>query len=629
MSRVFDRLELWTTYVCNAGVLIAFVPLADVSGLSTVERFDGLLVTRRLTAVIPVAWEDFDQLAPYRVLRVVFDATHFDEYVIRRVTDTSNGDGRGTVEAVGPEMDLGAGPALISDTVSGLPTFTPVDTGLTPSQALTNRVLAYGPSYISLGTVTATELIDVAYSADTPLSAALKIAAATQALTGIRYEVSVDRNGTTDYQLNLTAYNAAATQPYLITGRSIVGLRRTELVEHHTTRAYALNGDANAMGANRWYVATLSVNAWIDVVDTLWPWGPGGIPGPSQEADQWLNYYWRDKSNTGHQITGVTVLTADRTRFAMASTAGIAVGDWGRISPNSAGDDLSYVDSPAAQALYGIVVGVLPVSVNPTTNHFLNPDQRGWPGAAPSKWTTSGTGTFAKDTTVFKTAGQAQKMTTTIAPWVPGITTDVITYVSRAAETVTVSVWFRTGNGVSPQMVLKCFLDTVDATGSPFSATAALYPAGAWHRYDWTLSVSAGSHTYQVYAYGDNVGAGYEYWVDSAMVTPGGVVDFVAGSNPTRAIQTANRHLALTANGAPPITYDASIWDLYRIDATYAGQYEQLSLGGTAVITDEDLGIEAVPLRVVQIETNLLQEHDSKVLLANRLNDLTQFLAAA
>lgn len=106
---------------------------------------------------------------------------------------------------------------------------------------------------------------------------------------------------------------------------------------------------------------------------------------------------------------------------------------------------------------------------------------------------------------------------------------------------------------------------------------------------------------------------------------------FTRGSGSALMLQQAVAHL--DEFSSPPLAYDVDLIDLYRMAPDGVGAYEALTLGGTATVTDTDLGITVTP-QVISVTEKHVQDgvptpHDTSIRLATRRPELTRILAAA
>lgn len=615
MTPPFARLEVWTDLACNGGVARAVLPVGTACVAE--DEIINLLVSHKLTCNVPLTWSEKTELVVRRVLTVVYTDSTFDEYRISEVRDVSAQDGLIQVTALGIEYDLSDGLTLVSQTTNGVTGFRFAAFAASPTSHLATYVLGFGPTYIVAGSVTPSDTIDVSFAQDTPLTAALKIAAAANTATGGVYEIGVVRNGVTNYQLFLQVYNGAATVPFLTTGKSLRSTQRTLSTIEQTTRAVPIGSQAAGPGNNWGKVSAISVNVYVEVVDEL------GGPGPVQETDQFLNLYLEGDTGTRQQITGSSAQSAYTSRFLMASTTGFTAAKRCRLVANSTGDQISYVDAVANKTTYGTKLGVLTLPYDDTYNALLNPDLRaGTSGTSITSWTISGGGTWAYDTTPgnFLTGGKSAK-------WLTGtvLIDQIVTYQipSSGAWYANYYIAFRVDANVTPgTLQFAAFYDGTQIAGSPINLN--LSADGQWHVLYQSVLAASGSHTFQM-----SCSMGRTMWFDAGMIyftkERAEVRAFCRGSNGLAMIQAANAHLL--TNSAPIPTYVVRVLDLYRIDAVNAGLYETISLGGFAHLKDTELDIPTTSLRVVKMGTDLLVAHDTTVTLSTKPVVLTNRLA--
>ena len=615
MSLPIKRVEVWTDLACNSGTSQGV--LSPVQCRAT-EEITNLLVARRLTMVVSMLDLNAAEIVVRRALRVVYSDDSFDEYRISERVDSSGGDGLVTVTALGVEYDLAQSSKLVSRTWNAGQDYSFTGQG-TPTYLL-GVIVAFAPTYFSVGTVTPTAAIALPFATDTPLAASLKVASLGNIAAGATYELSVRRNGVSGYYIDLTSYGSSATGADLRTGKSLQGVRRTVTGNGMTTRVFPFGSDGGTIGDAWWKVTAVSVNSYIEITDI-----DGSSINPILADDQFNGAYVLHEDGVSHEITDTDKANK---RLYMASTTGIAVNEWCKLTQDVSLTEWPYVDHPTNRTTYGVQVGSLAVAAPSHTNWFLNPDFAG--GA--TSWTTGGTPTFVA---IYQTGGQSASLASGAFSSVDQSRTVYYT----AGQTVSITVWMYV---VAYSTVAGAAYGDSGFAGIQFTnpqtgATEDVnFEAGSCSLQTWT----AFSRTYQITSTGTKTttiatkrgtSSGATIYFDAAMATlytnsiQGLGSGFVRYSGGAALWLTGVQHLLV--NSTPITTYDVSCVDLYRVDPIGAGLYEALNHGATATITDADLGV-ATTARVVKIETNHLVAHDTKVTLASAHPTLTRLLAA-
>lgn len=620
------RCEIWSDLVSNSGTRSAVVPFT--SCVST-EKLEGLVVVPRVTVLVASTWSGRSLVTNGKVVRLLYTDDTFDEFRIHNLRDVSGGDGLLRIEAAGPILDLAARNKMIALTTAGIVNFVVVRAATTPVN-LFGDVITAAPAYFSTGAgvVTPTAAIDVTFADDTPLSGAIKVATEANRVTGTIYWVSAIRNGVSGYYLALTVPTGGGSVvlPRFWSHRNLLSLIRIQDSTEQTTRAFVTTGE-NQLGDNQWKVTAVVANTSIDVEDIN-----GGL-SPLLVADALNNWYAVDDAGTGHLITDSIVQSGTVARLLMSSTTNIAVGDWIRLSPNSSGDQASYLDDTTAQATYGIKIGTLPARVEGKTNWFKNADVRDFSGTIPVDWNEDAVpgGTITKETGVglFLTGGASMKITQG-APRTPRATRSVY---CTAGALVTYTVWiyitvFSVGAAAGVEFTNPNGGTDLHLLDGSDSQLATL---NKWITCTRTYTVtSAGAKTLQARVI-TSTGTNAAVYVDAAQVTltPSGAAipatTFARGSGSATNWLQGLTHLRTNAN--PILSYSCNIVDLYRLSPTiWSG--EQLGFGATVHLKDEDLGVnELVTTRIVELTIDHGLATDTKVVLSNRRLSLTNLLA--
>lgn len=628
MPAAFARARIFTDLPCNGGAYVCELPVVS---LETVERIENHVVYNRLTTSIYSSWENKAQLIVRRVVQIEDVLGAIEEYRISSIVDSIDGD---TIElrADGIIFDLAQGDSLVTKTVSPAtklawkpdPAF---------STALLTEVLAFAPAYFAVGTVGAANYIDPEYDSDTVLSALVKQLVLLQLATGGSYELSARRNGTTNYLVDITQIGASLALQ-VRTGNNIVGLQRTLSTDLQVTRCVPVGVGGSGIGDAQFNVTAVvpGVSITIACIDNA------GAFAPVIESNVFNGLYWIHEDGVAHQITASAWPT---NVLSMASTAGIAVNEWGRIALNAAGDYLTYLDYPSKQATYGKLVKKISVNVPAVTNWMKHGDFAAfdWVGANPPDWTTA-LNPFTKVTTSgFWQVGGASAYTGAAAN-VVSLLGDRSVY-CPAGSTVTYfwRIYFTRITGVVTS-------DHTDI-GNPNTGTndqwnydpgtsvasSLQVTTGQWYEFTKSYSVTAAGVKNLHFGFwrdGTVVGGGGLYYVDCAQVTitPQGVdapAQFVRHSG--AALVFGAGLAKLSANADPVATYEVTVLDRTRADAV-TWPYEAFDIGSGVTLTEPGLGIATPFCRIYEIQRNWLDPYATKLVLTNSLQTLTGLLAA-
>jgi len=616
MSPPLDRVEVWTDVACNSGTRQAVLPVVSCR---TTEEVRAHLVARQATVTVPREWEDRGEVVVRRVLRLAYTDATFDEYRVVDVADGSGGDGLVTITALGIEHDLSYGPRLVQRVWAPGQDYAFVGRN-TPTALLNAAVIANAvPAWITLGTVTPTDRVAVTFDRDTGMSAALKIAAAVTAVGGSRYEISLRRNGVTGYYLDLTAYGSGASGADLRTGKSLVGVRRTLSGNGMTTRAYAFGSDGGSMGDAWFKVTAVTLNTDITVADI------NGSATPVILEDDQFNtaWYWVHDDGVTHQITDTVKSTQ---KLLMASTTGIAVGEWGRIAADSGGTEVAYLDHPTNQTTYGVQVGVLSPPFRSHTNWIKNGDF----GDSGTDWNVSGSVSYNQ--AFYQEGWQSLKFSASTIATVDQSRVIYVTAGQQVSYTVSFYMTALSSAGAYGDSAVSTIRIRNPQTGANTDLVLDAQSLNTWITYTLVFDItSTGTKTATVEFKGGSISPAVWY-VDAVQVAITHASTQTLPTAFTLHSGGANLWLAATAHlgaqSTPIATYEVSALDLYRVDPTGAGEYEALNLGATVTVRDTVLGITPT-VRVVRLETNHLVAHDTRLVLSAAPEPLTRILTAA
>lgn len=607
-----------TDWRCNSGTIVATLPATVQWTLD--QTIENHLVMKRLTLTVPMDAANYDQITVGRVIQLDYrDASTSpatDDWEEYRITDHEEDLAArvATFEAVWWIQDLLEKDSLVSRTSGTVTTFEFTDYAVAPATTLGVRVIGALPTYWSNGTITPTAVGDVSYSRSTPLAGALAVAAMAKRVTGVTYEFSARRNGTSGLYLDLTVFGAGAVD--VRAAKNLSGLRR---VRRRAEQGTKVTFDADiALQRATYVVDAVSANTYIDVTEV----NEAG-PGPARENDQWNGAAWFEtKNGTSHAITDTERIDFATTRLYMASTTTISAGDRGYLATDTGGVNVAYVNSPALQALYGVRLRVLPTDMEPYTNHVRNPDLRNGTSTTPTGWTLV-TGTCAqRDVTnglvryggisyYFTALGQLQWTETIYCVagevWTYSWNGFIGTFAANA------SVAFRDPQSGSSTTIILDGSDPDAAVVNTFVTLSRSYNITSTGNKTFTITVSLG-------------GVGGAFYFDSAQLTrTPEAVSFRRGSGAADNIALANAFF--DTNGAPLTTYDASLVDLSIDDPrTYAA--DRPLLGGTLYLTDADLDESRNGLRIVSLSLRSREQAKPRLQLSTLPRRLTSLLAA-
>jgi len=594
---------------------LACVPGSSVLGMLTIleqptiqRTIEGYVAVTRATITISLDDPLITGIVRGAVIRLYYDDGGTAGWQEVRIQDLRAGAREGTVviTANGVEDDLARGSSFVFDTVGGALVAPVTDYAITPAAAMAARVIPNAPSYFALGTVTpTTALRDITYGA-TPLEAAVAIAARVADLTGVAYEIWVERIGTTRYDIHLAVLNGSAPVADIRDGKNLISFQRSEDGQQADNR---IGFTSPAALQRPTYAVSLVNAAHIHVVDI------GGGRGPAREIDQWNTAYCREwKNNTPHQITDTVVIDPFTTRLLMASTSGITVGDLVYLTRNSGGDDLSHVDAPSLQALYGVQLGQLPGG-DGLTNQFANADLRAGSSSTPDGFTITGAPVRITTAGLWREGGAAYRVSTTNAA-----ITQLVTRYAAAGEiwTYSLGLYIEAFDG-------RINLRNPNASDTYFmidGTVADLSERNQHIVFSRSFQIaSSGAKSFGVTVGKEGVGAG-SIIVDWIQLVRGPAVPFRFGSAAAEAVAAANHRF--DSHGHPLATYELEVADLRRLSPSIYPD-DQVRLGAYIDVTETRLREVRRRLRIVQ-HTETGQLATPRLVVNTRRDRLTSIL---
>lgn len=592
------RAEIWTSYQCDGGTREAFLPLQDLSALSSTER-----VTREdvLTFTVPKASEAAAALQCGRVLRLLYDDGDFQEWRIHELADAIGRDGgiyRGTCRSVLFEL---RNAALLTTTSGTVVTFGRQFDGIDAS-AIIDYLLTLLPGWWSRGTVTPSVVVSLAIADGSPLTVLRALVVACGA-AGAPCELTVVRNSTVGYQISLpTRIGSAAPLPDIRTAKNILTAERQRSREDLVTVVYPTIAGAPALPYVYWRVIAVSgsdielraaeSNAAAIAID-----------------DQLVGSYLENDAGTKTQITDSVAATSTVT---VASTAGYSVGEWCRVVADAAGVDFVRLTVPGAD----VKVGKFEAEGDLITNIVNNPFLSRWTGSAslpPVGWQSSA-GIVSRNANPTYIRRGLYSMRLQYAA--PGI----------IARTDTVNVVPGRGTTYSAKFTAYVAAGTLgvwlyNQVGTNLATTSV---GTGWHEIEFTgINVGAATGLYLYCSSG--VGTADTY-VDSAQITWGAAQSaWAQGSNPSLAWTRAN--MALVENSTIPTRFTLTVADLERW-APGDFPYDRLEIGAVLQITETELGITQTA-RILEITRDFKDSARTSLVLERQARTLTGSLARA
>ena len=608
------RIEVWDKLACQASP--AGLGAVDWIGGTIDETFEGLARIQRLTLTVPDATYYAGQLLEGRILRVLYVDGTFDEF---RISARRDGGGRaGIVEITAQDilLDLAEQLTKVTTTVAGKAVYTSPAVAAAMTDSIDDWVLPYAPTYFARGTVTPTALAPPTEVGGMPLEVALALLAATNLAAGATYELQARRNGTTNYLLDVVAVGATAATAYLRSGLNLIEPPDRERARREqTTRGYILGTDNRGIGDAHWVVTAVSANVYIEIAPID---GEATNPIIADDVFNGTHSVYVAGVVTAYPITDTERATK---RLHMNPTPASPVGKWVRIAV-SGGNEVSYLDSPADQATYGVIVGDLTSQRTGRTNFTPKADAADWTGARPAGWTGGGTAP-TKVTTAgdWETAGWSQRYASVASA--STISPSALRYYT-AGEVCTTMARIRVDNTIPGAHLLR-FGNPNTGLAEDVLLDATFTEIGVWVYVvkQWPLLTSklvnqtVGLHT--------GPGGGTTLF-DHVLTVAGADVPlrFIRHSEAALLWLELIRHME--TNGSPVLSIGARPADLTRLDAT-AYPNSDLAHGAAVVLSDPMFSGGSQSARIVTVRTNIGDPIDTTVQVANRRPELTRILA--
>jgi hypothetical protein len=611
----------------------------------------------RLTVVVDPQEDAYASVAIGKVLECNYTDGNYSEFRITSV-ETSTRHRHGStakIVAIGPRYDL-RHRAGIAERVEadGFATGSFSMYGLTVSEWVTEILNSRNvPSYFVKGTITPTSKHQLVINNMTPLDALEQLATAADC------ELAIEAQGYGDELLLETGDKVLLESGFtlLMEGSNIKvemgtigsdvgqattsdkaflhGMKNMQSIrrvsdavggaESQATRVFPVGGpddDRFTMADNSWAVSAVG-GTYIDLTNDT-------VGAPMNEDDQLNGYYVEKPDGTLKEITDSTVAN---NRLTIGSSHGVTTSHRVTIRANSDGDDLTWLDSPSAQALYGkwVSIEARPAFVN--ASNLLSDVATGagfldgtYSSGVAAGWNAHGSSTLTENTSrdYYQHGTSSQKV---VADAGTGIISNAITVApSTSKPNVLASVWLIVTAKDNADTFVKVQLeDDTNTVLFPLDSedAATTNVIGSWTRID----IVAGPPFYDFVAKSTtalkvlvtSVGGGSTFYVDGVSV------ENSARIAPTAAViegRSANLlwHEALTAlsnRKAPHEAYDIGVVDLRRVDLDSSKwPNDELILGATVTCVDERLGIDT-DQRISEIKRDLLVPGRTQIKLAS------------
>ena len=341
------------------------------------------------TLVFSVSRTDprISELTIGRVIRTTFStATNDREWDILTIEDSNRSDIL-TVTAVPIALRLARAVVTSTNGTTGEVTVDYTGVQLTATEWATDVVLpalnAAGLTWISLGTVSATNRFDLSGS----WASALEVVEAIMAEGKANGEWRLRRDGDASYKLDLvTAVGSDAPTVYIRTGTNLDETKRQRSLVDVATRLYprgATDKVEQTMADHLWRIKTVVSGTVLELED------PAGGAGPIAYDDQLNGTYLAVMNSITFASTAVTDSVAATQWVTIASTTGMSAGQWVRFFKGSgvSGARLISLADPllAASPANGGLGDRGQILDRPTINGETNLVENG----TQRKWTTS------------------------------------------------------------------------------------------------------------------------------------------------------------------------------------------------------------------------------------------------
>ncbi len=339
MTRILG-VSLWSDWECAGGTRTGDLRVMSGTMSLTLDNTDALSLVVEHDARVPVTVRS--------VVRI--DDVYGDtwEFRVQSVGRTLR-NGQRTVRGVPPIADL-ATAGLMWTEFGGVRSF---DVGGTYSPLthvdsfVLDNLAGDGLSWLGSGTITPTAWVSLNTGADglTRLEYLKQLATLTNS------ELSLRRNGSTGYDIELTPIGASATPLHVALGKNLVSMQMDTDDGEAATAVTAMGGTATGfdgpatISENLWALGTIPGSApyWIPLIDI------GGGEGPIAFDDQCINCELLLSDATTLTITDSR---ASDSSVLVAATTGLVAGDYVQIVADSAGTRLTELSRPNTVRLH-------------------------------------------------------------------------------------------------------------------------------------------------------------------------------------------------------------------------------------------------------------------------------------
>lgn len=589
LPRGYPHLTLYDELPCLGGV-----PLRRLYGPATWgerERLEAGWATGHFNLELPTPIALEVGLVDDQIVRVVRGPGQLAFYILTQVADGLNDDGLTkvtgqSIESLLAELgEVRTDPAIGSTFVEAL------------QHILDETGLA---GWITLGTVTPAALLearDVAMAGQNAAAAFQLVHGAAIRLEGAEVELALVPNGHLGFLLHLTETGGTAATVDLPYGPVLQGISRERTRNDRLTRAM----DPGS-GQGLPYLEVVALTG--TTVDVVMPHRGPGIAIESGQWDPWTDetgasrsYVLIDPAGTAHGITGTAVVSAEITRFTVATTTGISVGHQLPLAEDGAGTPtrvarLPSLDNGRKRPILRRISG----GATPDSNLFLNGEFARWTSLGPDGYT--GTGLTTSRSTVpgsHIVGGAACQLDSDIDRSVG----QVAAFWAPAAG-FGIHYWVRFKPVSNSQWALMTWKDPT--TGGDVSEAIPLLDNGRFHEISRSFLCPPGPVTLQQIVInngGGTAGQRASLYVDAFSVNWGSSQALrLEGSGPSIGLQAAN--LALLRGASRMVRYTVRPWDVAALDPDYAGRWRTLPLGGRARLIGRPLGIDDT-VRAVEI----------------------------
>ena len=211
MTRAIPRLELWSGLACNGGARLSTAGF--IKNWIDAETTNAEQGEESFPFVLPLTSEAAAIVRETHVVRIWRSDSDWDEWIVRKVAKKRDLGGRVTVTC-GPVSYLLAeamefvaewqvtdpgGDPLIEFGASGTPT------DLLQTYLIDNPKVSARLGFLGLGTIAPTAEVSVTVSNDSPQSFINKVIAQSQIVEGAPFLFSLERNGSTSYDITVSA----------------------------------------------------------------------------------------------------------------------------------------------------------------------------------------------------------------------------------------------------------------------------------------------------------------------------------------------------------------------------------------------------------------------------------------